>query len=90
MAYGYDKCFHCQAKTMNWPPGPQSVRELMQWTKHNAGCLMEISQCRENFSKLLNHQIEIHEAYAGCGTGGVTMHQQFKRMLRRGLREYVT
>ena len=78
-----------QAKTMNWPHGPDTVRGLMEWPQFNAQHLMttheNASYCRENFKAIMKHGIELHESYAGSGTGSWTMHRQYKHMLRKDL-----
>lgn len=84
-----------EVKTMNWPSGPSTVRELMEWPKYNSVRLMEPSEfdegsdvsakCRQNFRELIGHQIQLHDAYSGSGTGSWTMHLQYQHMLRHSL-----
>ena len=72
---------------MNWPPGPFTLRDLMQWASYNAETLLSeckhAEHCRQNLQHLLQHPIELHESYSGSGTASWTMHHQYKHMLSR-------
>ena len=74
---------------MNLPQGPSSLDELMRWASFNAQSLIQDSEFAEtyseNFAELLKYPIEVHDAYAGMGTGSVTLHRQYKQLSSRSL-----
>ena len=75
---------------MGWPPGPGSLDELFRWPAYNAEKLLlgspNAAENRSSFEELLKHRIEIHDSYSGMGTGGATLHLQYKHMHRSTLR----
>jgi hypothetical protein len=74
---------------MNLPQGPSSLDELMRWSSFNAKKLIQDSEFAatysKNFAELLNHPIEVHDAYSGMGTGSVTLHRQYNQLSRFNL-----
>lgn len=61
----------------------------MRWSSFNAKKLIQDSEFAatysKNFAELLNHPIEVHDAYSGMGTGSVTLHRQYNQLSRFNL-----
>ena len=68
-----------QVSDSSYPAAPSNMKELFAWREHNAKVLMGLPQLRQNFIRLLGScdRICVHEDYAGIGTAGVTLVQQF-------------
>ncbi len=73
-------------KNLKLPDGPHSLKELFAWAEYNAQKLMVDSpladEYRTNFAELMKYPIHIHEAYSGTGNGSVTLHKQYKQLVR--------
>lgn len=71
---------------MGLPKGPGSIDELMRWPVYHAEQLLlkcnQASDNRRRFRDLLKYKIVTYESYSGMGTGSVTLHMQYKQMLR--------
>jgi hypothetical protein len=65
-----------------FPNGPTSVEELFGWAGYNAETLLAHPDLRKKFIRLIGNcdSIELHESYAGVGTAGVTLADQFSHM----------
>lgn len=70
------------------PDGPQKVMDLFLWPSYNTSRLLDHEYMGEKFCarvmNLLKYDIFVNEAYAGTGSGAVTLHLQhahFKRAL---------
>lgn len=77
---------NCQELGHNFPHGPDTVEELFDWSDFNSSTLFSSSSggqsLRNNFIKLLSEcdSIELHESYAGIGTAGIALVEQFTSM----------
>ena len=90
----YDGLYFCsEAFNVGYPPGPSSLPELFNWRQYNADVLMSLPDLRCNFTALLEgcNRICLHEDYAGIGTAGFTLLQQFlalKNIVAADLQSY--
>ena len=81
------------ANTHSWPLGPETVEELFGWPMYNAVTLLRqnhqrTNERKSNVTEILSKRIEVNEAFAGTGTGAVTLHQAlvaFRRVRMRDL-----
>ena len=71
----------------NWPLGPDSFKELLDWPKRYAQAMLLKEDNLKRFKKLAQHEIRVHDAYAGMGTGGWTLHLQHAAMMRDSLQD---
>ena len=63
----------------DYPVGPATVQELFQWPDYHAQQLLPDPVLRRSFIKLVEDcdEIQLHESYAGIGTAGMTLLDQF-------------
>ena len=64
------------------PSAPRNMAALFNWHNRNATVLMEKADLRASFIDLLSgvDKIVLHEDYAGIGTAGATLTQQFNAL----------
>lgn len=69
-----------------WPTAPGTLDELMRWASYNANQLLisspEATENRKRFQMLAGYRIEVFDSYSGTGSGSVTLHSQYKHMMR--------
>lgn len=86
--FSQQKChmqlFGFQAFECQFPDGPTRVEELFNWHNYNAQVLFSDEMVRNNFIQLLStvEGLVLHEDYAGMGTAGCALVQQFQAMKR--------
>ena len=75
-----------QIEAMGLPSGPTDMAGLFQWGQYNSEIFLETSQhaakYRENFKRLMEYQICVHDCYSGLGTASTTLHIQHKHLAR--------
>lgn len=76
--YGYA----CKVFETSFPKAPSDLADLFYWHDYNTNVLLANTDVRSRFIKLLSEtdKIVLHEDYAGVGTCGVTLVQQFQSM----------
>ena len=59
------------------PPGPSSLQEAFEWPKKYANKMVSDPECLQSFCKLIRQGVrfEVHDSFAGMGTGSVTFKQ---------------
>ena len=97
MEQNWNQSMHIRVAKManahSWPLGPETVEELFGWPMYNAVTLsrqnhQRTNERQSNLTKILSKRIEVNEAFAGTGTGAVSLHQAlvaFRRVRVRDL-----
>lgn len=66
----------------SFPKAPSSIEELFAWPTFNAHTMLKVPELRHNFIRFVSSggNLVLDESYAGIGTCGSALIQQFNAM----------